>query len=163
MLRKENVSAQKTIMRLMKALYLAAVMLPGLDFRFGWSRALYGPMPWWLILLALSVMLGCHVLFFLVLKANRFAAAIVQVEAGQTVTDAGPYRVVRHPMYLGGVVSWLALPLALGSYVALPAFVLAVPVIAWRLLNEEKFLHRELPGYAEYCRQVRYRLIPFVW
>jgi protein-S-isoprenylcysteine O-methyltransferase Ste14 len=163
LLRKENVKAQKIIMLLMKLLYLLALILPGLDYRFNWSRAFCGPVPWWLTLLALLVMVACNVLFFLVLKANRFAASVVQVEAEQTVSDAGLYRFVRHPMYLGGLVLWIALPLALGSYLALPLAVLGIPLLILRLLNEEKFLHRELSGYAEYCQRVRYRLIPRVW
>ena len=163
LLRKENVNAQKVIMLLMKLLYLAALIVPGLDYRFNWSRAFGGPVPRWLTLLALFVMVACNVLFFLVLKANRFAASIVQVEAEQTVSDVGLYRFVRHPMYLGGLVLWIALPLALGSYLALPVALLGIPLLVLRLLNEEKFLRRELPGYAEYCQRVRHRLIPFVW
>jgi protein-S-isoprenylcysteine O-methyltransferase Ste14 len=150
-------------MLLMKLLYLFALALPGLDHRFGWSEAFYGPVPRWLTLLALFVVVACNVLFFLVLKANRFAAAIIQVEAEQTVSDDGLYHFIRHPMYLGGVVLWLALPLALGSYLTLLVAVFGIPVMMLRLLNEEKFLRRELPGYSEYCQRVRYRLIPFVW
>jgi protein-S-isoprenylcysteine O-methyltransferase Ste14 len=163
LLRKEKVNAQKIIMLLMKLLYLLALILSGLDYRFGWSGERCGPVLWWLTLLALFIMVAINGLFFRVMQANRFAASIVQVEAGQVVTDAGPYRFVRHPMYLGGLVLWLALPLALGSYLALSAAVLGIPVMILRLLNEEKFLRRELTGYAEYCQRVRYRLIPLVW
>jgi protein-S-isoprenylcysteine O-methyltransferase Ste14 len=163
LLRQERINAQKIIMQLMKLFYLFALVVPGLDYRFGWSHTFCGSVPWWLTLLALFVMVGCNFLFFLVMKANRFAASIIQVETGQSVTDVGPYHLVRHPMYLGGIVLWLALPLALGSYLALPVAVFGVPFLVLRLLNEEEFLQRELPGYSEYCQRVRYRLVPFVW
>jgi len=163
LLRKEKLKAQKIIMLLMKLIYLLALILPGLDYRFGWSHARCGPVPRWLVLLALFIMVAINALFFLVLQANRYAASIVQVEAGQIVTETGPYRFVRHPMYLGGLVLWLALPLALGSYLAWSAAALGIPVMILRLLNEERFLRRELAGYAEYCQRVRYRLIPLVW
>ena len=97
------------------------------------------------------------------MKANPFAASVIQVEARQTIADTGPYRLIRHPMYAGTIVLWFALPLALGSLVALPAFVLLIPLFILRLLNEEKILRRDLPGYAEFCQRTRYRLIPFVW
>jgi protein-S-isoprenylcysteine O-methyltransferase Ste14 len=163
LLTKEHVGVQKLIVSLMKLLFLSTLVLPGLDYRFGWSRTRCGSVPWWLTLLALFVLLGCHLLFFLVLQANRFAATVVQVEAGQTVSDVGPYHIVRHPMYLGGVVSLLVIPLALGSYLTLSVAVLGIPVMILRLLNEEKFLRRELPGYTGYCQRVRYRLIPSLW
>jgi len=163
MLRKEKIGAQKIIMLMGKLLSVPLYMLPGFDHRFGWSRGSTGPVPWWLTLLALLLVPAGYLVFFWVLKTNRFAAAIIQVEAGQTVTDTGLYHLVRHPLYSGGIVLWLAVPLVLGSFVALPAFALSIPLIVFRLLNEEKFLRRELPGYAEYCRQTRYRLIPFVW
>ena len=163
LLTREHVRFQKFIVPLVKLLFLSALVLPGLDYRFGWSGAFWRPVPWWLTLLALFVMVAMNVLFFLVLQANRFAASIVQVESAQTVIDAGPYRFIRHPMYLGGIVVWFALPPALGSYFALLVAVPGIPVMILRLLNEEKFLRRALPGYAEYCQRVRYRLIPLVW
>lgn len=97
------------------------------------------------------------------LKSNRFAASVIQIKTGQTIAAAGPYRWVRHPMYFGGVVSWLASPLALGSFVTMPCFLLAIPVLMGRLLDEEKMLRRELPGYGEYCPRTRHRLFPFLW
>ena len=117
----------------------------------------------WLALLALLLILGGYLVFFEVMKANRFAASIIQVEAAQTVIATGPYRFIRHPMYSGSTIIWLATPLALGSLVALPVFALLMPVIIFRLLNEEKFLRRELPGYSEYCQRTPHRLIPLVW
>jgi len=163
LLKREKVKAQRIIMQLAKLRCGPIFVLPGLDYRFGWSRRFLGPVPWWLTVPALLLIPGCYFLFFKVMKANRFAASIIQVEAGQSVAAGGPYRLVRHPMYLGSLGLWLAAPLALGSYVALPAFALTAPITIFRLLNEETFLHRELPGYAEYCQRTRYRLIPFVW
>jgi len=98
-----------------------------------------------------------------VLNANRFAASIIQIEAGQVVADTGPYRLVRHPLYAVSLAVWFWIPLALGSWVALPVTLLIIPFLVWRLLNEEEMLRRDLPGYAEYCQRIRYRLIPMVW
>jgi protein-S-isoprenylcysteine O-methyltransferase Ste14 len=160
---REKVPEQKRIMKLGSLIFFPSFLLPGLDYRFGWSRAFPGPVPLWLTLLSLAVFPGCYLWFFWVVKVNRYASRIIQVEAGQTVIATGPYRIIRHPMYLGTIVMWLFVPLALGSFVAVPAFALLVPVIVFRLLNEEKILRRELPGYAEYCQRTRYRLIPLVW
>ena len=163
MLRKEKVGAQKFIMLLLKLVSAIAYLLCGFDYRFGWSRTYLAPVPGWLTLLALALYLGCYLLFIPVLNTNRFAASIVQVEAGQTVAASGPYHVVRHPMYSVSLVIWFCLPLALGSFVVLPVAALLMPILIFRLLNEEKFLRRGLPGYSEYCQRTRCRLIPFVW
>jgi len=111
----------------------------------------------------MAVIAGHFVWSFRVFQANRFAASTIQVETGQTLIDTGPYRVVRHPLYLGAVVSWLATPPALGSLVVVPVCGLVIAVIVLRLLNEESTLRHELPGYGEYCQRTPYRLIPFVW
>lgn len=163
MLRKEKITAQKIILFLMKELSVIFYLVCGLDNRLGWSRNYLAPVPWWLTALALLGYAGCYLLFIPVMKANRFAASIIQIETGQTIADNGPYRLVRHPMYAVGIVLWLWMPLALGSMVALPVAVLIIPVLMWRLLNEEKILRRELPGYVEYCQRTPYRLIPSVW
>jgi protein-S-isoprenylcysteine O-methyltransferase Ste14 len=163
LLMREKVSEQKLVIKLGSLIFFPSFLLPGLDYRFGWSRTFLGPVPLWLTLLALSLILGCYLLFFWIVKVNRFASRIIQVEAGQTVVSTGPYGIIRHPMYFGIVLLWLLAPLALGSYVALPAFALLIPIIIFRLLDEEEILRRDLPGYSEYCQHVRYRLIPFVW
>jgi len=160
---KEKVSEQRFLIRLLKPVFFAAFLLPGLDYRFGWSRSFLGAAPLWLTLLAQVLILGGLLFVFWVLKVNSFAARTIQVEAGQRVISSGPYRMVRHPMYAGSVVMWLSMPLALGSYVAWPAFALLIPFYVFRLLNEEKVLRQELVGYSEYCLRTRYRLVPFVW
>jgi len=162
LLRKEKVGAQKIIMFLLKIVSVVFYVLCGLDNRFGWSQTYLTPVPWWLTMLSLLGYAGTFFLFIPVMNANRFAASVIQVEEGQTVADKGPYRLVRHPMYSVALFIWLWIPPALGSFLALPVALLIVPVLMWRLLNEEKFLRRELPGYAEYCRRTPCRLIPFV-
>jgi protein-S-isoprenylcysteine O-methyltransferase Ste14 len=92
--------------------------------------------PWWLTVLALVCYAGCYFLLIPVMNANRFASSIIQIEAGQTVADSGPYRLVRHPMYAVGIVLWFWMPLALGSFIALPGVALITPILIWRLLNE---------------------------
>jgi protein-S-isoprenylcysteine O-methyltransferase Ste14 len=163
LLTREKVNTQKRVMGLVKTLYVLVWTLPGFDFRFGWTNQWIGPMPLWLTLSALLLVPVCYYIFFMVMKANPFAASIIQVEAGQTIADTGPYRFIRHPLYAGSVVLWFAMPLALGSWVALPAFILLIPLFILRLLNEEKILRRDLPGYVEYCQRTHHRLIPFVW
>lgn len=109
------------------------------------------------------VLAGGLALIFWVTKVNSFASRTIQVEAGQPVISSGPYALMRHPMYSGSILLWLSMPLALGSYVAWPAFALLVPFYIFRLLHEEKFLDKELPGYRQYCQQTRFRLVPHVW
>lgn len=161
--RREPIGFQKAIILFAKVLHAVALVLAGFDFRFGWTRAHIGPMPWWLSVAALAVVAAADVWFIAVMRANSFASSIIQVEDGQSVAATGLYCLVRHPMYLGWIVRWLATPLALGSLVTVPIFCLIIPILSLRLLNEEKFLKRELPGYSEYCRQIRWRLVPYVW
>ena len=156
--RKEEVHEQKLIIRFGFVTWLVGYLLPGLDHRFGWSH-----LPLWLTILSQAFVLGGCLMIFWVLKANSFAAATIRVEPDQKVISSGPYRIVRHPMYLGAGVMLLFAPLALGSYFALPVFTLFIPIIVLRLLNEEKVLRQELPGYPEYCVKTRFRLVPFVW
>ena len=163
LLRKEKVEQQKVVLLLLKLNFALVLTLGGLDHRFGWSQRWLAPVPAWLTLLALALIVGCQILFIQVMIANRFAASVIQVETSQTIADTGPYRFVRHPMYAVGIAQNCLTPLALGSFIVWPMFVLIIPVLAWRLLNEEKFLRRDLPGYAEYCERTRYRLIPRVW
>jgi protein-S-isoprenylcysteine O-methyltransferase Ste14 len=163
LLRKENIGAQRFLIRLTVATYFLVLILAGWDYQFGWTRRWITPVPWWLTSVALAIILVNEAWFVAVLKANRFAASIIQVESGQTIAASGPYRIVRHPMYLGFIVRWLVTAPALGSFVIWPISFLIVPILAVRLLNEEEFLGRELPGYTEYCRKTPWRLVPFVW
>jgi len=160
---KEKVGEQKLIMNLAKPIFLVAFLLPGLDFRFGWSRRTFGAVPIWLMICSGAIALAGYLMTYWVMSANSYASRIIQVEKEQRVISIGPYRIVRHPMYLGGIISILFTPLALGSYWALPVFALIIPIIILRLLNEEKILRQELAGYSEYCRNTRFRLIPLVW
>jgi protein-S-isoprenylcysteine O-methyltransferase Ste14 len=160
---KENVREQKILIRLLKPFFFAVLLLPGFDYRFGWSRRLLGAVPVWLVVLSLALILAGFSLTFWVLKVNSFASRTIRVEAEQAVIATGPYALVRHPMYLGSILMWLFIPLALGSYVSWPAFVLLVPFYVARLLNEEKVLRNELPGYPDYCQRTRSRLLPYIW
>src|SRR5215471_10990188 len=103
------------------------------------------------------------ILTFIVILQNNYAASTIQVVEGQKVVSTGLYAYVRHPMYAGVLPMLVGMPLALGSWWSLFGLVLVVPAIIWRLLDEEKFLHKNLPGYTEYTKKVRYRLIPFIW
>ena len=163
LLKKETLIAQKFIMLIWRLLAGSSLVLAGYDHRIQWSRTVLKPVPVGLELLSLLFIAGGHVLFFRVLKANSFAASVIQVEASQPVVTSGPYGLVRHPMYLGFAIMTVFTPLALGSFIALPVSMLIVPILALRVLNEEKMLRRDLPGYVEYCRHTRWRLIPRVW
>lgn len=159
---KEHVSEQKLFRRLAGPLWITGLFLAGLDHRFGWSNRSFGSVPTAVTLLSELLLLCSFLLLFHVLRFNTFAGSIVQVEAGQRVISSGPYGMVRHPMYSSFLLFYFLTPFALGSYLVVPVFLLLVPVLLYRLVQEEKFLAQGLPGYAEYCMEVRYRLIPFV-
>jgi protein-S-isoprenylcysteine O-methyltransferase Ste14 len=160
---KEIVGEQKLIMKFAKVIFFGAFLLPGFDFRLGWSRRSFGAVPLWLMILSGTMALAGYLTTYWVLDVNSYASRIIQIEKEQRVISAGPYRIVRHPMYSGAVILILFTPLALGSYWAVPVFALIIPVIVLRILNEEKILRQELAGYPEYCLRTCSRLIPFVW
>ena len=160
--KKETQPEQRLFQKLWMVILVSGFVLSGLDFRLGWSSA-WLHVPLWLIIAGQAAVVTGNWMVFRVMKANSFAASVIQVEAEQRVISGGPYAIVRHPMYSGMLVTMLATPLALGSYVALPVFALMIPVLAFRLTFEEKVLRRDLAGYAEYCERIRFRIVPFVW
>jgi protein-S-isoprenylcysteine O-methyltransferase Ste14 len=155
---QEEEPAQRIIMRFALIGFLLLIVVPALDHRFGWSRM---PLP---VAIAgdLMVVLGFY-FFYRVVRVNSFAASTIRVEQGQRVVSAGPYAWVRHPMYSGAFALLLGTPLALGSWWGLLVVPVFLPILAFRILNEEAVLARDLPGYTAYQRQVRWRLIPLVW
>jgi protein-S-isoprenylcysteine O-methyltransferase Ste14 len=156
--RHERERSQKIIVSLVFVAYFALIVLPALDHRYDWS-----PVAPWVSILGDGLMAVSFLFIFRVIRVNSFAASNVRVEKGQPVIDKGPYAHVRHPMYAGALWLLVGMPLALGSWWSLGLIVLFLPVLLWRLLDEEKILQRDLPGYSEYMRKVRYRLAPHVW
>jgi protein-S-isoprenylcysteine O-methyltransferase Ste14 len=154
----EKETTQKIIMVLAIAGFVALLVVPALDHRFGWSRV-----PSYLSVAA-DVLIALSFLFtFFVFRENSYGASTIQIADDHKVISTGPYALVRHPMYAGALVMLAATPVALGSWWGLVILPLIALVLIWRLLDEEKFLERNLPGYVEYKTKVRYRLIPYVW
>jgi len=160
---KEQVREQRQIIRFGAILLAGLFTLPGFDHRLGWSRGWLSAEPTWLEMFALAMVLGAELAMAWVIWTNHYAGRTIRVEEGQTVITSGPYRVVRHPMYAFTLVMFIFAPLALGSYVTLPAFALLAPIYVLRILNEEEILRAELPGYTEYCQRTRWRIVPLVW
>ena len=156
--RAETRLAQKIIISVLIVALTVMLVLSALDHRFGWSDV---PV---LVSLAGAVLaaLGLYITF-LVVKENTFSAANIKVFKDQKVISTGPYALVRHPMYTGTLLFTLAAPLALGSWWGFLPVLLAIPMMVWRIFDEEKLLKAELPGYADYTRKVRYRLVPLGW
>ena len=155
---RERELAQRRIIAASSLYFLVVFTLPGFDQRWGWSDV-----PPWAVIAADLVVLFGYGIFISVLRENQYASRTIQVEQGQRVISSGPYAFVRHPMYLGVTLMYLATPIALGSYWALLPALLIVPILVARIVNEEKVLERDLPGYREYERVTRYRLLPRVW
>ena len=161
---REREPMQRKVILTLIPLFLLAATAPGFDFRFGWTRSLFGPVPTWLSLAADFLSLAGILLVFWTIAVNRFAARTIRVEEGQQVISSGPYRLIRHPMYTGLASRRLPCRSGLASLVTLPLFTLLLIVVyIVRLLDEEKFLARDLPGYTDYCQRTRWRLVPFVW
>ena len=155
---REKEMTQKTVLLLSGLMFLAAFVLAGLSFRFGWLR-----FPRWVSVLGTILFLLGYVLYAFVLKENAYLARTVKVEKGQKLVDTGLYGVIRHPMYAATLLLFLSMPLILGSLLAFLVMLVYPFLIARRIQNEEQVLMRELPGYREYRKKVRWRLIPFLW
>lgn len=155
---KEKRRVQSLIVKVTGVLFFIGFLVPGIDHRFSWSNV-----PVEIVVVSEVIVFLNYLLVVLVFKTNRYAARTIIVQKDQQVISTGPYAIVRHPMYLGTILMYLFTPLALGSYWALPFFLVIPIALVARILNEEEMLLRELPGYKEYCKKVKYRIIPFVW
>lgn len=155
---KETQTAQKGVVALSGLMFLAGFVVAGLDFRFGWVV-----LPKAVSVIAAVVFLAGYALYAEVLRENAYLSRTVEVQEGQKVIDTGLYGVVRHPMYAATLLMFLSMPLVLGSVIALVIFLIYPAVIAVRIRNEEQVLREGLPGYADYQKRVKYRLVPFIW
>jgi protein-S-isoprenylcysteine O-methyltransferase Ste14 len=154
----EKEPTQKIIMFVTSLGFVGLIVFPAFDHRFAWSN-----MPSHVALAGDGLVLLGWLAIFFVFRENTFSSATIELAPDQQVISTGPYARVRHPMYAGGLVMLLGIPIALGSWWGVIIMVAILPALIWRLLDEEKFLARNLPGYVEYQNGVRYRLIPLVW
>lgn len=142
-------------------LYVIALVIGGLDARFGWTTNLPLTIYWASVLLYL---LGQAIFLWARYTNNYFSSVVrIQTDRGQTVCKQGPYHYVRHPGYVGGFLFTITLGLLLGSWWASIPQVIAALMIIWRTAREDKTLQAELPGYAEFTQETKYRLVPGIW
>ena len=155
---KEEQSEQKTVLLLSGLMFIAAFVVAGLNFRFGWLT-----LPNWIPILFAVVFLLAYALYAEVMRENAYLSRTVEVQENQQVVDTGLYGIVRHPMYMTTLLLFLSMPLVLGSVISFLIMLLYLPIITKRMRNEEQVLAEGLPGYAEYMKKIKYRVIPFIW
>ena len=155
---KEKRAEQSLVVKLSGLMFIVGFVIAGLDFRFGWL-----PLPSWVNWVAAGLFLIAHVLYAEVLRENAYLSRTIEVQENQKVIDTGLYGIVRHPMYSVTLLLFLSMPLVLGSFLSFLCFLCYPVLIIKRLKDEEVFLEKELPGYADYKKKVKYRLIPGVW
>jgi len=156
--RAETQKAQKIIQAFAGIPFYGMLLLSALDHRFGWSHV---PIP--AVAAGLMFTAAGYWIVYLAIRENTFASATIELQPGQRVIATGPYAAVRHPMYSGALLMLLGTPVAMGSWWGLTLFPPITVPIVWRLVLEERFLAKELSGYTDYCRRVRWRLFPGVF
>ena len=155
---KEKEGEQKTVIALSGLMFMAGFVIAGLNYRFAWVV-----LPNTVTIIASIVFVISYILYAEVLRENAYLLRTIEVEKGQKVVDTGMYGIVRHPMYIVTILLFLSIPLILGSIISFVIFLMYPFIIIKRIKNEEKVLERDLEGYIEYEKKVKYRLIPFIW
>ncbi len=155
---KEEEKEQKTVVALSGAMFAAAFVAAGLSFRFKWLV-----LPKWAVIIGTIVFLLAYAMYAEVLRENTYLSRTVEVQENQKVIDTGLYGIVRHPMYSATLFLFLSMGIILGSLISFAILLLYIPIIAKRIINEEKVLEEGLEGYSEYKTRVKFKVIPFVW
>lgn len=155
---KEKEGEQKSVVAFSAIMFLGGFVVAGLDHRFGWSNV-----PTFVVIIASVLFVVAYVLYAEVMRENAYLSRTVEVQEGQKVVDTGLYGIVRHPMYAVTVLLFLMIPLILGSWYSFIIFILYPFILAKRIKNEEEFLTKNLSGYFEYKKKVKYKMIPFIW
>lgn len=155
---KEKEKKQSLVVKLSGLIFIIAFILAGLDFRNGWLK-----LPMYVSYIGIIIFLLSYLMYAFVLKQNSYLSRTIKVQEGQQVINTGLYGIIRHPMYTATIFLFLSMPLILGSLISFFVLLLYPILIIIRLLNEEKYLIKELNGYQEYMKKVKYRLFPFIW
>ncbi|HHT67247.1 MAG TPA: isoprenylcysteine carboxylmethyltransferase family protein [Erysipelotrichaceae bacterium] len=157
---KEEQKTQKVVVAISGLLFIIEFIIAGLDFRFKWS---YSYVPLWVVIIASVVFLITYALYVEVMRENVYLSRKVEVQENQKVIDTGLYGIVRHPMYAVTLWMFFMIPIILGSWWALISFSPYIVLLIIRIINEEKILEKDLDGYIEYKKRVKYKIIPFIW
>ena len=155
---KEEQSEQKTVIVLSGLMFLAAFIVAGFNYRFGWIV-----LPNWIVYAATAVFLLGYILYAEVLRENAYLSRTVEVQEDQKVIDTGLYGIVRHPMYMSTFLLFLSMPVVLGSVISFVIMLAYIPIIAKRIRNEEQVLEEGLAGYSDYKKRIKYKVIPLIW
>ena len=155
---KEKESEQKSVIGISLIMFLGGFIVSALDYRFGWSD-----MPIAVVIIAAVVLLLSYAGYAEVMRENAYLSRTVEVQENQKVIDTGLYGIVRHPMYMVTTLLFLSIPLVLGSYIGFVIFLIYPVLLVKRIKNEEEVLEKGLPGYSEYKKKVKHRMIPFIW
>ncbi len=155
---KEKRSKQKSVVALSALIFIGGFIIAGLNHRFGWLT-----LPNYIPHIFATIFTIGYALYAEVMRENTWLSRTIEIQHNQTVVTTGLYSIVRHPMYMATILMYLSIPLILGSILSFAIFLLYLPIIALRINDEEQLLKTQLPGYTEYCTQVRWRLIPFIY
>ena len=155
---KEQEQEQKYVIIYSGLMFLFGFIIAGLNYRFSWIK-----IPNNIVIISSIIFLISYILYAEVLRENTYLSRTIKVQKDQKVVDTGFYGIVRHPMYTITIILFLTIPLILGSIISFIIFLIYPFIISKRINNEEKVLEKELKGYTEYKKQVKYRLIPFIW
>lgn len=155
---KEKEKSQNIIIKLSGLMFIVGFIIAGLDYRYKWFE-----LPQWITYVSSIVLLLSYLMWAEVLRENTYLSRTIKVTETQKVVDTGLYGIIRHPMYTATIFLFLSMPMILGSLISLFIFLLYPIIIVCRILNEEKYLAKNLKGYTEYMEKVKYRLIPFIW
>lgn len=155
---KEKETEQKQVVLLSGLMFIAGFIIAGLNYRYSWII-----IPDVVVVISSIIFLLSYILYAEVLRENKYLSRTIEVQENQKVVDSGLYGIVRHPMYAATIFLFLSMPLILGSVIAFAVFLVYPFIISKRIKNEEALLERELEGYSEYKKKVKYKVIPFVW
>lgn len=155
---KEKESEQKEVVILSGLMFLVGFIIAGLNYRYSWIK-----LPNIVIIISSITFILSYIVYAIVLKENAYLSRTIEVQDNQKVIDTGLYGIIRHPMYTATIFLFLSMPLILGSVISFIIFLIYPFIIVKRIKNEEKVLEKELKGYKEYKKKVKYKLIPFIW
>ena len=155
---KEKENEQKQVVKLSGLMFLVGFIIAGLNYRYSWIV-----IPNIVVIVSSVMFVISYVIYAEVLRENAYLSRTIEVQENQKVINTGLYGIVRHPMYAATILLFLSMPLVLGSVISFIIFLVYPFIIAKRIKNEEEVLEKELKGYSEYKKKVKYKMIPFIW